>query len=83
MQDQNSPLIDEPNLSIRSYNYLWRSGLRTVAQVAAPSDEELLTIHQLGQKALTDIHEKLAAVMHSRGKSPLTSFTLCPFLLLP
>lgn len=63
MQDQNSPLIDELNLSTRSYNCLRRSGLHTVAQVAVLSDEELLAIHQLGQKALADIREKLAAYL--------------------
>lgn len=63
MQDQNSPPIDVLNLSIRSYNCLRRSGLRTVVQVAALSDEELLAIHQLGQKALADIRRRLATYL--------------------
>ena len=41
MQDQSSPPIDVLNLSGRSYNCLKRSGLHTVAQVAALSDEEM------------------------------------------
>lgn len=38
MQDQSSPPIDVLNLSTRSYNFLKRSGLHTVVQVAALSD---------------------------------------------
>jgi DNA-directed RNA polymerase alpha subunit len=59
MQDQNSPSIDELNLSTRSYNCLRRSGLHTIAQVAALSDEELLSIRNLGRGTLIDVHQKL------------------------
>ena len=63
MQDQSSPPIDVLNLSIRSYNCLQRSDLRTVAQVATLSDEELSAIRQLGPKTLAEIREKLAAYL--------------------
>ena len=63
IQDQSSPPIDVLNLSTRSYNFLKRSGLHTVAQVAALSDDEILAIRQVGPKALTDIREKLAVYL--------------------
>ncbi len=72
MQDQNGPPIDVLNLSTRSYNCLRRSGLHTVTQVAVLSDEELLSIRNLGRGALIDIRRKLAAYL---SEHPLPKIT--------
>lgn len=72
MQDQDSSSIDKLNLSTRGYNCLRRSGLHTVAQVAALSDEELLSIRNLGRGALIDIRQKLAAYL---SEHPLPEIT--------
>jgi DNA-directed RNA polymerase alpha subunit len=63
MLDQSSLPIDVLNLSTRIYNRLQHSGLHTVGQVAALSDEEILATRQVGPKALADIREALGAYL--------------------
>ena len=68
IQDQSSPPIDVLKLSTHIYRCLQRSGLHTVAQVAALGQEDLLAIRQLGPKALAEIREKLTVYL---AKHPL------------
>ena len=67
--DQPLSLDDTPldalGLSTRAYNCLRRAGLRTVAEVAALSDEQLLGIRNLGVLTLAEIREKLTLYLDS------------------
>jgi DNA-directed RNA polymerase alpha subunit len=54
----NIPL-DVLGLSRKAYNCLRRAGLRTVAEVAALTDERLLSIRNLGVTTLAEIRGKL------------------------
>jgi len=55
--------LDVLGLSRRAYNCLRRAGLRTVAEVAAFTDEQLLSIRNLGITVLSEIREKSAAYL--------------------
>jgi RNA polymerase sigma factor (sigma-70 family) len=63
METQQGTAIEVLDLSIRAYNCLQRSGITTVEQVAALSDDELLNIRNVGVKVLSEIQEKLAAYL--------------------
>ena len=54
--DQATPVNELP-LSVRSYNCLRAAGLKTVGQVRAMTDEELLRNQNLGKRSLREIRE--------------------------
>lgn len=60
-QEDGIPL-EVLGLSTRVYNGLRRAGLDTVEEIALLSDEELLQIRNLGQKALVETKEKMDTV---------------------
>ena len=51
--------IDELELSIRSYNCLMRAGVRTLGDIRAMSDDELMRVRNLGRKSYEEIKDKL------------------------
>lgn len=51
--------IEELNLSVRTYNCLKRAGITKVGELLERSDEELLKIKNLGEKALEEVRRQL------------------------
>jgi DNA-directed RNA polymerase subunit alpha len=51
--------IEDLQLSMRAYNCLRRSGLMTVGEVLAKSEEELLTLRNFGRKSYEELRAKL------------------------
>ena len=52
--------IEELDLSVRAYNCLKRAGINTVDQLRSMTEEELLSVRNLGRKCVNEIHEKLS-----------------------
>jgi DNA-directed RNA polymerase subunit alpha len=53
--------LEELGLSIRAYNGLKRNNIITIGQVLSMSDEDLLSIRNLGDKGLKQLAERLRA----------------------
>lgn len=51
--------IRDLELSIRSYNCLKRHGVQTAGELADMTDEEFMTVRNLGRRSLEEIKEKL------------------------
>ena len=51
--------IEQLNLSVRTFNCLKRAGISKVGELLELSDEELLKIKNLGQKALEELRQQL------------------------
>ena len=56
-------LIDELELSVRSFNCLKRAGVETIGQLLQKSESELGAIPNFGQKSIDEVIENL----HGRG----------------
>ena len=54
-------IIEELDLSVRSYNCLKRAGVATVLELTEKTEEEMMKVKNLGKKSLKEIKEKLAA----------------------
>ena len=52
-------VIEELDLSVRSYNCLKRAGINTVADLANMSEPEMLKVKNLGRKSLVEVKDKL------------------------
>ncbi len=59
----NDILIDELELSVRSFNCLKRAGVETIGQLLQKSESELGAIPNFGQKSIEEVIENL----HNRG----------------
>lgn len=55
-------LIEELDLSVRSYNCLKRAGIQTVLELTEKSEDEMIKVKNLGKKSLKEIKEKLAGI---------------------
>lgn len=55
--------LDVLGLSNRAHNCLRRAGFRSIADVASLTDEQLLSVRNLGAKTLAEVREKLAAYL--------------------
>ncbi|XMB87454.1 DNA-directed RNA polymerase subunit alpha [Mycoplasmatota bacterium WC44] len=51
--------IEELDFSVRSYNSLKRAGISTVGELALKSEEDMMTIRNLGRKSLKEVKDKL------------------------
>lgn len=51
--------IEELDLSVRSYNCLKRAGIKTVQDLAAKSEDDMIKVRNLGKKSLKEVKEKL------------------------
>ena len=51
--------LDDLDLSVRAYNCLMRHGIRTVNELKAMSDEELVQVRNIGKRCVDEIKEKL------------------------
>ena len=54
--------IEELDLSVRSYNCLKRAGYNTVEQLCEATEEELMSIRNLGRKASEEVFQKLLSL---------------------
>jgi DNA-directed RNA polymerase subunit alpha len=54
-------LIEELDLSVRSYNCLKRSGITKVGQVLMMGEEDLLAVRNFGEKSLQELRDRLVA----------------------
>ena len=57
--------IDDLDLSVRSYNCLKRSGTKTLRDLVAKTEDDLMKVRNLGKKSLKEVVEKV----HSLGFS--------------
>jgi len=55
-----SMLIEELDLSVRSYNCLKRAAISTVAELTQKTEEEMMKVRNLGKKSLKEVKDKLA-----------------------
>lgn len=65
VQEENkyeNVMIEELDLSVRSYNCLKRGGIQTVLELTEKTEEEMIKFKNLGKKSLKEIKEKLAAI---------------------
>lgn len=51
--------LEDLELSVRAYNCLNRHGVRTVDELKAMTDEELMQVRNLGYRCIDEIKEKL------------------------
>ncbi len=51
--------IEELDFSVRSYNSLKRAGIQTVGELVLKSEEDMMTIRNLGRKSLKEVKDKL------------------------
>jgi len=54
--------IDELELSVRSFNCLKRANINTVEELVQKSEEDMMTVRNLGKKSLEEVKEKLADI---------------------
>ena len=52
-------IIEDLNLSVRSYNCLKREGINTVGDLVQRSEQELMDIRNFGQKSIDEVKAKL------------------------
>ena len=61
---ENDILIDELELSVRSYNCLKRAGVETIGQLLVKSESELAAIPNFGSKSIEEVIENLQGRGH-------------------
>ena len=54
-------IIDELDLSVRSFNCLKRAGINTVEDLVNKSEEDMMKVRNLGRKSLEEVIAKLAS----------------------
>lgn len=52
-------MIEDLDLSVRSYNCLKRAGIQSVDELTQRSEEEMMRVRNLGKKSLKEVKEKL------------------------
>lgn len=55
----NSMILEDLDLSVRSYNCLKRNGIKTVQDLCNMKESELMTVRNLGKKSYKEILDKL------------------------
>ncbi len=53
-------VIEDLDLSVRSYNCLKRAGIQTVEELIQKTEEELMKVRNLGKKSLKEVKDKVA-----------------------
>lgn len=56
---KNNMLIEDLDLSVRSYNCLKRAGIQTVDELTQKTEDEMMRVRNLGKKSLKEIKEKI------------------------
>ena len=52
-------MIEDLDLSVRSYNCLKRAGIQTVDELTQKTDDEMMRVRNLGKKSLKEVKDKL------------------------
>ena len=52
-------VIEDLDLSVRSYNCLKRAGIQTVEELTQKTEEEMMKVRNLGKKSLKEVKDKL------------------------
>ena len=55
-------VIEDLDLSVRSYNCLKRAGIQTVEELTQKTEEEMMRVRNLGKKSLKEVKDKLTAL---------------------
>jgi len=55
-------VIEDLDLSVRSYNCLKRAGINTVDELTHKTEEEMLKVRNLGRKSLEEVKQKLESL---------------------
>ncbi len=53
-------MIEDLDLSVRSYNCLKRAGIQTVEELVQKSEDDMMRVRNLGKKSLKEVKDKLA-----------------------
>jgi len=53
-------MIEDLDLSVRSYNCLKRFGIQTVEELTQKSEDDMMRVRNLGKKSLKEVRDKLA-----------------------
>lgn len=52
-------MIEDLELSVRSYNCLKRAGIATVDELTQKTEEEMIHVRNLGKKSLQEVKDKI------------------------
>ena len=52
-------LIEDLDLSVRSYNCLKRAGIQTVEELTQRTEDEMMRVRNLGKKSLKEVKDKI------------------------
>ena len=55
----NTMMIEDLDLSVRSYNCLKRAGIATVDELTQKTEEEMIHVRNLGKKSLQEVKDKI------------------------
>ena len=64
-------VIEDLDLSVRSYNCLKRAGIQTVEELTQKTEEEMMRVRNLGKKSLKEVKDKLENLGKSFRSSEL------------
>lgn len=56
---KQSMMIEDLDLSVRSYNCLKRAGIQTVDELTQKTEEEMMRVRNLGKKSMKEVKEKI------------------------
>ena len=55
----NMMMIEDLDLSVRSYNCLKRAGIQTVDELTQKTEDEMMHVKNLGKKSLKEVKDKM------------------------
>lgn len=55
----NTMMIEDLDLSVRSYNCLKRAGIQTVDELTQKTGDEMMHVKNLGKKSLKEVKDKM------------------------
>lgn len=58
-QKSNTMMIEDLDLSVRSYNCLKRAGISTVDELTQKTEDEMMHVKNLGKKSLKEVKDKM------------------------
>ena len=59
VQKNNTMMIEDLDLSVRSYNCLKRAGIQTVDELTQKTEDEMMHVKNLGKKSLKEVKDKM------------------------
>lgn len=59
IQKTNTMMIEDLDLSVRSYNCLKRAGIQTVEELTQKTEDEMMHVKNLGKKSLKEVKDKM------------------------